>query len=198
MDDAKRTRCAKVSRDVRQFNRRIRVLGVARDKPNLQAIVTSPGWREMSLSARVIAITLFGFARRDANNSVTIDRKGLSYLTGITDPATLAKANCEVQAIGLFDITRGFRTKYAERQTVYRLTWWSQAFQRWRKGGYAVPETTTPTTPDTTNHRGTSTSEGIPLPVTPAEGPSSEVENESGDEPGSAKHNDAQPIGKAV
>ena len=111
-----------------------------RDKPNLQDIVTSPGWRDMSLSARVIAMTLLALARMDERNSVTIDRKGLSYHTGITDPATLAKANREVQAIGLFEIRRGFRTKYAERPTVYRLTWWSEAFQRWLKAGYAVPD----------------------------------------------------------
>ena len=47
-----------------------------RDKPNLQAIVTSPGWRDMALSARVVAVTLLALARMDANNSVTIDRKG--------------------------------------------------------------------------------------------------------------------------
>jgi hypothetical protein len=111
-------------------------------------------------------MTLFAFARTDASNSVRIDRKGLSYLTGITDPATLAKANREVQAIGLFEIDRGFRTKYAERPTVYRLTWWSQVFQRWLKSGYAVPETATPTTP---HHQGTSTSGGFFLPRVPAD-----------------------------
>jgi hypothetical protein len=143
-------------------------------------------------------MTLLALARMDANNSVTIDRKGLSYLTGITDPNTLAKANREVQAIGLFEIDRGYRTKYAERPTVYRLTWWSQVFQRWLKVGYAVPETITPTTTDTPHHQGTSNSGGFFLPTAPAEGPPSEVENEFGDEPGSAKENDAQPIGQAV
>jgi hypothetical protein len=116
----------------------------------------------MSLSARVVAITLFALARMDAGNSVTIDRNGLSYLTGITDPNTLAKANREVQAIGLFEIDRGYRTKYAERPTVYRLTWWSQVFQRWLKAGYAVAETATPTTP---HHQGTRTSVGVALPT---------------------------------
>jgi hypothetical protein len=152
---------------VKRFNRRIPVLKVARDKPSLQTVVASPGWREMSLSARVIAITLFAFARTDANNSVTTDRKGLSYLTGITDPCTLAKANREVQAIGLFQITRGFRTKYAERPTVYRLTWWSQVFQRWLKTGYRVPEATRSATTDTSHHQGTCTSGGFCLPTTP-------------------------------
>jgi hypothetical protein len=92
----------------------------------------------MSLSARVVAITLLALARMNEKNRVTIDRKGLSDLTGITDPATLAKANREVQAIGLFEITRGYKTKYSWRPTVYRLTWWSQIFQRWLKAGYAV------------------------------------------------------------
>ena len=179
--------------------RRVRQIPVPeRDKPSLQAVVTSPGWREMSLSARVIAMTLLALARMDANNSVTISRKELSYLTGITDPSTLAEANREVQAIGLFEIDRGYRTKYAERPTVYRLTWWSQVFQRWLKAGYAVPGTTTPTTTDTPHHQGTSNSGGFPLPAAPAEGPPSEVENEFGDEPGSAKENDVQPIGQAV
>jgi hypothetical protein len=183
---------------IKQINRRIPVLEVARDKPSLQAVVASPGWRKMSLSARVIAITLFALARTDANNSVKIDRKGLSYLTGITDPATLARVNREVKAIGLFEITRGFRTKYAERPTVYRLTWWSQAFQRWLKAGYAVPETTTPTTPDTTNHHGTSTSGGFALPTVPAEGPPSEALNDLPDAPASVKANDLRQIGQAV
>jgi hypothetical protein len=141
--------------------RRVRQIPVPeRDKPNLQAIVTSPGWREMSLSARVVAMTLLALARMDANNSVTINREELSYLTGITDPDTLAKANRELQAIGLFAIDRGYRTKYAEKPTVYRrLTWWSQAFQRWLKAGYAVSETVTSTTPD---HQGTVLVEGFP------------------------------------
>jgi hypothetical protein len=130
-----------------------------RNEPTLQAVVTSPGWREMSLSARVVAMTLFALARMDEKNSVTINRKELSYLTGITDPNTLAKANRELQAIGLFEIDRGFRTKYAERPTVYRLTWWSQVFQRWLKAGYAVREAATSTdTTHLTHHQGTSSS----------------------------------------
>jgi hypothetical protein len=107
---------------------------------SIEALVASPGWREMSLSARVVAVTLLALARIDEKSSVTVSRRQLANLTGITDPNTLAKANREVQAIGLFEITRGFRTKYAERPTVYRLTWWSQVFQRWLKVGYAVAD----------------------------------------------------------
>jgi hypothetical protein len=122
--------------------RRVRQIPIPeKDKPNLQAIVMSPGWCEMSLSARVVAMTLLALARMDANNSVTINRKGMSGLTGITDPNTLAKANRELQAIGLFEIDRGFRTKYRQRPTVYRLTWWSQVFQKWLSLGYAMPDT---------------------------------------------------------
>ena len=118
--------------------RRVRQIPVPEwDKPNLQAVVVSPGWREMTLSARVVALTLLALARMDEKNSVTISRKELSDLVGITDPSTLAKANREVKAIGLFEIDRGYRTKYAERPTVYRLTWWSQVFQRWLRAGYA-------------------------------------------------------------
>jgi hypothetical protein len=155
----------------RHVFRRVRPIPVPeRDKPNLQAIVMSPGWCEMSFSARVVAMTLLALARMDPNNSVMIDRKGLSYLTGITDPNTLAKANREVQAIGLFAIDRGFRTKYAERPTVYRLTWWSQVFQRWLSAGYAVAETSIPhlpPTPPPSPHHGTSISGGFFLPTGP-------------------------------
>jgi hypothetical protein len=155
----------------KQVYRRMRRIPVPeRDKPNLQAIVTSPGWRDMALSARVVAMTLLALARMDANNSVTINRKGLSGLTGITDPNTLAKANREVQAIGLFEIDRGFRTKYAERPTVYRLTWWSQVFQRWLSAGYAVAETSMShlaPTPPPSPHHGTSISGGFSLPTGP-------------------------------
>jgi hypothetical protein len=151
-------------------------------RPSIEALVASPGWREMSLSARVVAMTLFGLARMDDKNSVTTNRRELSYLTGITDPNTLAKANREVQAVGLFEIDRGFRTKYAGRPTVYRLTWWSQVFQRWLKAGYAVTETATPTTP---HHHGTSTSGGFFLPRVPAD--TAPVER-----------NDSQPTPQAV
>jgi hypothetical protein len=180
--------------------RRVRNIPVPeRDKPNMQAIVTSPGWRDMSLSARVVAVTLLALARMDARNSVTIDRKGQSYLTGITDPNTLAKANREVQAIGLFEIDRGYKTKYAERPTIYRLTWWSQVFQRWLAAGYAVPETTTPTTLDTPHHQSTSNSGGFALPTVPvATGKEPQPEAHLPDAPASTKVSDHQQIGQAA
>jgi hypothetical protein len=180
--------------------RRVRSIPIPeRDKPSLQAVVMSPGWREMALSARVVAMTLLALARMDEKNSVTIDREGLSDLTGITDPNTLAKANREVQAIGLFEIDRGYRTKYSQRATVYRLTWWSQVFQRWLSAGYAVPETTTSTTTlDTPHHQGTSNSGGFPLLTVPAEGPSPGAQNDLPDAPASAKANALQSIGQAV
>lgn len=180
--------------------RRVRQIPVPeRDKPSLQDIVTSPGWREMALSARVVALTLLALARMDEKDSVTISRKELSYLTGITDPNTLAKANREVQAIGLFEIDRGYKTKYAERPTVYRLTWWSQVFQRWLTAGYAVPETTTPTTVDTHHHQGTSNSGGFALPTVPvATGKEPQPEAHLPDAPASAEANDHQQIGQAV
>jgi hypothetical protein len=181
--------------------RRVRSIPIPeRDKPNLQAIVTSPGWRDMSLSARVVAMTLLALARMDEKNSVTIDRKGLSDLTGITDPNTLAKANREVQAIGLFEIDRGYRTKYAERPTVYRLTWWSQVFQRWLRAGYAVPETLISHLPPTPPppHQGTSISGGFPLPAVAAEGPPSVAQYDLGGAPASARENNLRSIGQAV
>jgi hypothetical protein len=178
--------------------RRVRSIPIPeRDKPSLQAVVTSPGWRDMSLSARVVAMTLLALARMDARNSVTINRKELSYLTGITDPNTLAKANREVQAIGLFEIDRGYRTKYAERPTVYRLTWWSQVFHRWLKAGYALAETITPTTTLTTNHQGTSNSGGFFLPAVPTEGALPEARNNLPDAWGSANSNNLQPTAQA-
>jgi hypothetical protein len=169
-----------------------------KDKPNLQAAVMSPGWREMSLSARVIAMTLLALARMDANNSVTISRKGLSDLTGITDPNTLAKANRELKAIGLFEIDRGYKPKYAERPTVYRLAWWSQVFQSWLKAGYAVAVVVTFTTTDNPNHQGTSNSGGFALPTAPAEGPPSEAQNDLQDAPTSATVSDLQLTAQAV
>jgi len=198
MNGVNHTRCGKASRDVKRFNRRIPVLKVARDKPSLQCLVASPGWRELSLSARVIAMTIFALARADANNSVRIDRKGLAHLTGITDPATLAKANRDVQAIGLFEITRGYKTKYSSRPTVYRLTWWSEVFQRWLKVGYALAEIASPTGTGTTKHPGTSTGGGFALPTASADGPPAEARNDFPDAPAPAKVNDLLQIGQAV
>jgi hypothetical protein len=184
---------------IRSAKHRARQIPIAeRHNPNLQAIVTSPGWRDMALSARVVAITLLALARMDANNSVTISRKGVSELTGITDPSTLARANREVQAIGLFEIDRGYKTKYAQRPTVYRLTWWSQVFQRWLKAGYAVPEAAVPPvlpSHPSPPHQGTSKSGGITIPAVPAEEPSQEAQNDSPGLRASAKANDRQPMG---
>jgi len=185
--------------------RRVRPIPVPeRDKPSLQAIVTSPGWREMSLSARVVAMTLLALAQMDDNNSVTISRKELSDLTGISDPNTLAKANREVQAIGLFEIDRGYKTKYCQRPTVYRLTWWSQVFQRWLSLGYALPETANPHLSPITPippHHGTSTSGGFTLPTVPeATGrePRLEAPNNLPDAWASAKTNTLEPMGQAM
>jgi hypothetical protein len=184
--------------------RRVRQVPVKeRDKPSLQAIVTSPGWREMSLSSRVVAVTLLALARMDANNSVTISRRELGDLTGISDPNTLAKANREVQAIGLFEIDRGYRTKYCQRPTVYRLTWWSQVFQRWLSLGYAVPETASPHLPPIPPppHHGTSTSGGFSLPTVPeATGRESrpEAHNNLPDAWASAKANNFRSMGQAM
>jgi len=184
----------------KQVYRRVRHLPMPeRDKPNLQAIVTSPGWREMTLSARVVAMTLFALARMNEKNSVTISRKGLSDLIGITDPSTLARANREVQAIGLFEIDRGYKTKYAERPTVYRLTWWSQVFQRWLSAGYAVPEAATlPVLPSHPSqpHKGTGNSGGISLLADPAEEPSPGAPDNLPDARVSANSDDLQPMGK--
>ena len=198
MNGVNRTRCGKARRDGKRFNRRIPVLKVARDKPSLQTIVASPGWREMSLSGRVIAITLFALARADAGNSVKISRKELSALVGVTDPATLAKANRDVQAIGLFQIVRGYKTKYSSRPTVYRLAWWSEVFQRWLKVGYALAEIASPTGTGTTKHPGTSTGGRFALPTASADGPPSAARNGLPDVPASAEVNDLQQSGQAV
>ena len=69
--------------------RRVRQIPLPeQDKPNLQAVVTSPGWREMSLSARVVAMTLLALAQMDANDSVTISRRELGDLTGSLEDNT--------------------------------------------------------------------------------------------------------------
>ena len=110
------------------------------DKPNLQVIVSCPGWREMSPATAKVTLTLFGLT--DAEGKVVISRGELKHRTGIISSRSIAKANSELETIGLFQIDRGYKTKYAERPTTYRLSWYSQAFQKWLKNGNSpdVPE----------------------------------------------------------
>lgn len=104
-----------------------------RDKPSLQAIVSSPGWCAMSPATGKVILTLFGLT--DADGKVVMSRGELRQRTGITSSRSLAKANSELETTGLFQIDRGYKTKYAERPTTYRLSWYSQAFQKWLKNG---------------------------------------------------------------
>lgn len=116
-----------------------------RDKPTLQAIVSSPGWRTMSPATGKVTLTLFGLT--DADGKVVISRGELKQCTGIKSSRSLAKANSELEAIGLFQIDRGYKTKDAKRLTTYRLSWYSQAFQKWLRDGDSPDLTDVPQGP---------------------------------------------------
>ena len=75
-------------------------------KPSLQALVASPGWREMPLSTRVIGITLFAMAETEDNRVVSISRRAPGELAGISKSNTIAHAVRELEAIGLFAVDR--------------------------------------------------------------------------------------------
>jgi hypothetical protein len=78
-----------------------------RSKPSVQALVASPGWREMPLSTRVIAVTVFAMVETEDNGVVTISRRALGTLAGIHKPIAIARAVRELEAIGLFAVDRG-------------------------------------------------------------------------------------------
>ena len=134
-------------------------------KPSLQGLVASPGWREMPLSVRAVVITLLALTGSDENKSVTIGRRELGHLVGITDPNTIVKATREVETIGLFQVEKGTRTSGGYKPSSYRLTWFSARFQAWRMHGYDVaappPPLAASTTPPAPPPGGTSKSVGI-------------------------------------
>jgi hypothetical protein len=127
-----------------------------RSQPSLEAIVASPGWREMPLSARVIAVTLFAMALGADNHVVSIGRRMLGELAGVHKPAAVVEAVREMEAIGLFAVDKGSWGIRGYKASTFRLTWWSRAFQAWLSRGYAPPSNLEPP-----NHR--STSNTVPL-----------------------------------
>jgi len=109
-----------------------------KSKPSIQALVASPGWPEMPLSTRVIAVTLFAMVETEDNRVVTISRRQLPLVAGIRKSNTIAKAIRELEAIGLFAVDRGSWGDRGCKACTFRLTWWSQAFQAWLRQGYAI------------------------------------------------------------
>jgi hypothetical protein len=126
----------------RQMFKRYRQIPVSdRSKPSCEAFVASPGWREMSVQTRAIAMTLLSIALHTETPSFEISRSKLGCTTGIHRSNTIARANKELEAIGLFAIDRGYSTQAGTKLTSYRLTWWSEAFQNWLLRGYALDNT---------------------------------------------------------
>ena len=140
-----------------------------KSKPSIQALVASPGWREMPLSARVIAVTLFAMAETEDDRTVTIGRRALGELAGVHKSNTIAQAVRELEAIGLFAVDRGSLGNRGYRASTFKLTWWSQSLQAWLSHGYATPHTIAP-------HHPTSTSNSETFGVHPSAG----EEQESG------------------
>ncbi len=112
-----------------------------RSRPSIEALVASPGWREMPLSVRVIAVTLLAMALGTDNHLASVSRRTLGELAGVHKPVTIAQAVRELEAIGLFAVDRGSWGDRGYKPSTFRLTWWSQAFQAWLTRGYD-PSTT--------------------------------------------------------
>jgi hypothetical protein len=123
-----------------------------KSEPSIQALVASPGWREMPLSARVIAVTLFAMAETEDDRVVTISRRALGELAGVHKPIAIARAVRELEAIGLFAVDRGSWGNRGYRASTFKLTWWSKAFQAWLTQGYATPHTIPPHDPASTSN----------------------------------------------
>jgi hypothetical protein len=123
-----------------------------KSKPSIQALIASPGWREMPLSARAIAVTLFAMAETEDNRVVSISRRALGELAGVHKPITIARAVRELEAIGLFAVDRGSWGDRGYKASTFRLTWWSQALQAWLSQGYATPHTLFPRHPASTGN----------------------------------------------
>jgi len=141
--------------ETRHTYRQYRPISVPdKSKPSIQALVASPGWPEMPLSTRVIAITLFAMAETEDNRVVSIGRRALGTLVGVHKPSTIARAVRKLEAIGLFSVDRGSWGDRGYKASSFRLTWRSQAFQAWLRQGFAIQPI-----PSTTNPDGTSNTE---------------------------------------
>jgi hypothetical protein len=122
-----------------------------RSQPSLEAIVASPGWREMPLSVKAIGVTLFAMALGADNHVTGISRRMLGELAGVHKPAAVVQAVREMEAIGLFAVDKGSWGIRGYKASTFRLTWWSQALQAWLSYGYATPPTLSPHHPASGN-----------------------------------------------
>lgn len=104
-----------------------------RDKPNLESITSSPGWPDLPPCTAKVIRTLLSML--DSHGTVTIARGAMKERTGFKDSHKLARANRDIEAIGLFAVDRGYCTEFAKRPTIYRLTWYSVRFQHWLATG---------------------------------------------------------------
>jgi hypothetical protein len=139
--------------ETRHTYRRYRPIPVPdKSKPSIQALVASPGWPEMPLSTRAIAVTLFAMVETNDNRVVSISRRELGTLAGVHKPIAIARAVRELEAIGLFAVDRGLWGDRGYKASTFKLTWWSEAFQAWLRQGYALPHTPTTTQPPGTSN----------------------------------------------
>jgi hypothetical protein len=92
----------------RHTYRRYRAIRVPdKSQPSIQALVASPGWREMPMSTQVIAVTVFAMAMTEDKRTVTIGRRELGQRAGVHKATTIAQAVRELEAIGLFAVDKG-------------------------------------------------------------------------------------------
>jgi hypothetical protein len=115
-----------------------------KSQPSLQALVASPGWREMPLSVKAICMTLFAMALDADDHVLSIGRRRLGELAGVHKPSTVVQAVREMEAIGLFSIDKGSWGNRGYNASTYRLTWWSEVLQAWLSQGYATPHALSP------------------------------------------------------
>jgi hypothetical protein len=123
-----------------------------KSEPSIQALVASPGWREMPLSTRVLTVTLFAMVETEDNRVVSISRRQLAKVAGIRKSNTIAQAVRELEAIDLFAVDRGSWGNQGYKASSFKLTWWSQAFQAWLTQGYATPHTSSTHQPPGTSN----------------------------------------------
>jgi hypothetical protein len=123
-----------------------------KSRPSLQALVASPGWREMPLSVKAIGITLLALVLEEDNHILSISRRALGEFAGVHKPITIARAVREMEAIGLFAVDRGKWGNRGYKPSTFRLTWFSQAFQSWLWQGYAPLPTLPPYQPEGTSN----------------------------------------------
>jgi CHC2 zinc finger len=112
-----------------------------REKGYVEQLVGSRSWRTLKPATEKVILTLL-IHTDPKMMTVTISSRELSKLVGIRRSAVI-RANRTIEQLGLYATETAYdKVKKKNKTTLYRLTWYSHAWQSWLRG--KLTSTTTP------------------------------------------------------